>query len=120
MRFTRGNPAHGPVYVLADALDYLARHEAASIQHHVQELTVALLEGLAALQIRSTTPRDPARHGGSVCVASPRAQELVDALHGQGVWAWNGHGRVRFSFHGYNAMADVDRILAAMRACWRP
>ena len=29
MRFTRGNPAHGPVYVLADALDYLARFDIA-------------------------------------------------------------------------------------------
>ena len=120
MRFTRGNPAHGPVYVLANALDYLSRFEPQVLQRHVQGLTVGLLDRFEALQIPSTTPRDPDCHGASVCVASANAQSLVDALHAQGVWAWNGHGRVQFSFHGYNAMADVDKIAAAMRQEWRP
>jgi cysteine desulfurase/selenocysteine lyase len=115
MCFTRGNPAHGPIYVLAEALDYLARFPMVDVQRHVQGLTTALLERLEALQIPSTTPRDPARHGASVCVASPRAQAIVDALQTQGIYAWNGHGRVRFSFHGYNAMADVERITTALR-----
>ena len=118
MRFTRGNPAHGPVYVLADGLDYLARHDVAAIQAHVQTLTTALLERLGELHIPSTTPADPARHGASVCVASPRAADIVDALAARGIYAWNGHGRVRFSFHGYNAMADVDRIAAALKSIW--
>jgi selenocysteine lyase/cysteine desulfurase len=115
LRFTRGNPAHGPVYVLAEALDYLAQFDMLTVQHHVQGLTMALLQRLAALQIPSMTPGDPARHGASVCVASPRAQEIVDALYARGVYAWNGHGRVRFSFHGYNAMTDVERIVEALR-----
>lgn len=114
MRFTRGNPAHGPVYVLADALDYLAQYDPAALQQHVQTLTVALLDRLEKLQIPSTTPRDPARHGASVCIASPRAQAIVDELQQRHVWAWNGHGRVRFSFHGYNTMDDVDRIAGAL------
>lgn len=118
MRFTRGNPAHGPVYVLANALDYLARFDSATVQHHVQGLTVALLERLRALRIPTTTPPDPARHGASVCVSSPRAQAIVDKLYQQGVWAWNGHGRIRFSFHGYNTMTDVDRIAEALRSAW--
>ena len=118
MRFTRGNPAHGPVYVLANALDYLSRFDPAAVQRHVQGLTVALLERLQELQIPTTTPPDPARHGASVCVASPRAQAIADTLYQQGVWAWNGHGRVRFSFHGYNAMTDVDRIAEALRSAW--
>jgi selenocysteine lyase/cysteine desulfurase len=115
LRFTRGNPAHGPVYVLAEALDYLAQFDMRAVQRHVQVLTVALLQRLEALQIPSTTPGDPERHGASVCVASPKAQAIVDALYAKGVYAWNGHGRVRFSFHGYNAMADVDRIVHALR-----
>ena len=72
---------------------------------------------------------DPARHGANVCVATPRAQAIVDALYAEGEYAWNGHGRARFSFHGYNAMSDVDRTvfttrpgparIGKMRATWR-
>jgi len=119
MRFTRGNPAHAPVYVLAGALDYLLSFDMRDVQRHVQSLTVALLQRLHALNIPSTTPPDPARHGASVCVASERAQAITDALHAAGVYAWNGHGRVRFSFHGYNTMQDVERIADALHAQWR-
>jgi len=120
LRFTRGNPAHGPVYVLASALDYLEQFDMRDVQRHVQGLTCDLLVRLRALQIPSTTPDDPARHGASVCVASSRAQQIVDALYERGVYAWNGHGRVRFSFHGYNSTQDVDRIVDALQSVWRP
>ncbi len=116
MCFTRGNPAHGPIYVLNNALSYLSRFDMRDVQRHVQTLTVALLDELAAAQIPVMTPAHPARHGASVCIASPRAQEVVDALHAQGVYAWNGHGRIRISFHGYNSMADVEHTAAALRA----
>jgi cysteine desulfurase / selenocysteine lyase len=89
------------------------------VQRHVQTLTVALMGELAAAQIAVMTPADPTRHGASVCIASPRAQEVVDALYAQGVYAWNGHGRIRVSFHGYNSMADVEHLAAALRATMR-
>jgi selenocysteine lyase/cysteine desulfurase len=117
MRFTRGNPAHCPVYVLNNAMSYLSRFDMIDVQRHVQTLTVALLEVLAASQISSMTPSDPMRHGASVCIASPRASAVVDALYAQGVYAWNGQGRVRISFHGYNSMTDVERTVAALRTC---
>ncbi|MBX9700984.1 MAG: aminotransferase class V-fold PLP-dependent enzyme, partial [Acetobacteraceae bacterium] len=115
MRFARGNPAHAAVYVLDNALDYLGRHDPAAVARHVQGLTTALLTRLEAAGIRSTTPHDPARHGASVCIAHPEAGRLSAALHARGVWAWNGRGRVRFSFHGYNGMADVERIVGALK-----
>ena len=117
MRFTRGNPAHCPIYVLNSALSFLSRFDMHDIQRHVQTLTTALLSELAASQIAVMTPADLARHGASVCIASARAAAVVDALHDRGVYAWNGQGRVRISFHGYNAMQDVDRTAAALRAC---
>jgi cysteine desulfurase / selenocysteine lyase len=117
MRFTRGNPAHCPIYVLNNALSYLSRYDMRDVQRHVQTLTVALLDELAASQIPVMTPADPARHGASVCIASPSAQAIVDALYAQSVYAWNGHGRIRISFHGYNGLDDVNRTLAALLAC---
>lgn len=119
MRFARGNPAHGSLYVLDSALDYLGRFEAEAVRHHVQALTVALLERLERAGIVSTTPADPARHGASVCITSPQAGAITKALFDRGIYAWNGRGRVRFSFHGYNGTADVERIMQALRAEWR-
>ena len=118
MRFTRGNPAHCPIYVLNNALSYLSRFDMRDVQRHVQTLTVALIERLAAAQVPVMTPADPGRHGASVCVASPRAAAIVGALYERGVYAWNGQGRVRVSFHGYNTMADVERVVEALRLCW--
>jgi cysteine desulfurase/selenocysteine lyase len=117
LRFTRGNPAHAPVYVLAAGLDYLATYDMHAVQAHVQALTTSMLDRLRELQIPTLTPADPTRHGASVCVPSPRAQAIVDAMAERGVLAWNGQGRVRFSFHGYNAAPDVDRAIDALRAC---
>jgi cysteine desulfurase/selenocysteine lyase len=118
LRFTRGNPAHASAYVLADALDYLAAWDVRDIQSHVQGMTTAMLERLQALQIPTLTPAEPARHGASVCIPSPRAQAIVDAMAQRGVQAWNGMGRIRFSFHGYNARREVDQAIAALRAVW--
>lgn len=117
MRFTRGNPSHISVYVLNSALSYLSRFDMQDVQAHVQTLTAALLDRLADQAVVSTTPRDPARHGASVCIASPNAKMICDGLFARGVYAWNGHGRVRISFHGYNSMQDVDRIAAALPEC---
>jgi selenocysteine lyase/cysteine desulfurase len=120
IRFTRGNPAHGPVYVLNAALDYLDRHDAALLYRHVTALTASLIERLAEAGIPLTTPADPARHGANVCIDSSQAQAMCNALHEQRIYAWNGHGRLRFSFHGYNSRGDVDRIMAVMPELWRP
>jgi cysteine desulfurase / selenocysteine lyase len=114
MRFTRGNPAHCPIYVLNSALSYLSQHDMGDVQRHVQTLTTALLDELASAQFRITTPADPARHGASVCIASPNAAAIVDALYEQGIYTWNGQGRIRISFHGYNTLADVERTAAAL------
>jgi cysteine desulfurase / selenocysteine lyase len=116
LRFTRGNPAHAPIYVLAEALDYLAAFDMRAVQAHVQTLTTSMLERLRSLQIPTLTPADPARHGASVCVPSKQAQTIVDGMAGKGVLVWNGQGRVRFSFHGYNSAEDVDRAIDALRA----
>jgi selenocysteine lyase/cysteine desulfurase len=114
-RFTRGNPCHAGAYVMHEALDCLEGFPCGVIQAHVQALTVALLARLDAAAIASTTPRDPARHGANVCIAHDRAAAIVAAMAEQGVLAWNGRGRIRFSFHGYNDAAELDRIMDALQ-----
>jgi len=116
LRFTRGNPAHLSLYVLASALAYLAAFDAAAVQAHVQALTTDLLARLKKHGIASSTPADPARHGASVCLARPDAHVLQTQLDAHKVLAWNGRGRLRVSFHGYNCRADVERVEAALLA----
>lgn len=118
-RFTRGNPAHLGLYVLDGALDYLAGFGAPAIERHVQALTVEMLARLAAAGIPSTTPPDPRRHGASVCVQSPHAAAIVAGMERRGVFAWNGRGRVRVSFHSYNGGEDMARAADALIAEWR-
>ena len=114
MRFTRGNPAHCPIYVLKSALSYLSEYDMTDVQRHVQILTTSLLDELAASQIKTMTPADPARHGASVCIASDQAAAITDMLYDKGIYTWNGQGRVRISFHGYNSLSDVERLAAAL------
>jgi selenocysteine lyase/cysteine desulfurase len=114
-RFTRGNPSHAGAYVMHGALDFLEAFPRGAIQAHVQALTAALLARLDAAGIPSTTPRDPARHGANVCIAHDRAASIVAKMADRGVLAWNGRGRIRFSFHGYNHAAELDRIMDALR-----
>jgi selenocysteine lyase/cysteine desulfurase len=114
MRFTRGNPAHASIYILSSALDYLADFDPAKIQAHVHGLTTDLLARLAKHGIETSTPADPARHGASICLPAPDAHELHARMDQADVLAWNGHGRLRISFHGYNCSADVDRVESAL------
>lgn len=118
-RFTRGNPAHLGLYVLEGALDYLAVHGAPAIERHVQALTTAMLARLEGAGVPSTTPPDPRRHGASVCVHSAHAAAIVAGMERRGVLAWNGRGRVRVSFHGYNGTEDMIRATDALIAAWR-
>jgi selenocysteine lyase/cysteine desulfurase len=117
--FSCGNPAHLSIYMLQEGLKFLGQWETSEIKEHVQTLTAELLRRLDRLGMPSTTPRAMASHGASVTVECNGASEIVYAMSQAGVYAWNGRGRVRFSFHGYNCMADVDRIMDTFPALWK-
>jgi len=99
--------------VLCSALDYLRGFAMPDVQRHVQGLTTDLHDRLTAQGIQPSTPRDPARHGASICIDTPHNAAIVDAMQEGGLFAWGGRGRVRFSLHGYNGAADIDRVMAA-------
>ena len=114
MCFTRGNSAYLSLYMLEESLAYLARFEPAAIAAHVQALIGGLYPLIEARGFTPTTPRDPARWGANLCIAPPEPARMVAQLGEHGVYAWNGQGRVRFSFHGYNGAEDVARVAAAL------
>jgi selenocysteine lyase/cysteine desulfurase len=114
MRFSRGNPAHASLYVLDGALDFLAGYETHAIQSHVQTLTGDLHDRLSAVGIHPSTPRDPDRHGASICIDGNFEPRVVDDLHRRGVYIWGGRGRLRISFHGFNQRAELDTIVSEL------
>ncbi|KAL4940484.1 hypothetical protein BDV06DRAFT_19609 [Aspergillus oleicola] len=117
--FTRGNPGHLSIYILRESFDFLVRWDTAEIEKHVLDLSGALLDGLEKEGIPSSTPRDRDQRAGNVTVHCDGAAEIVDELRSAGVYAWNGNGRIRFSFHGYNCLRDVERIMDVLPALWR-
>lgn len=117
MRFCRGNPAFVPLYMLGHAVDAAAGWATpAALEAHVHGLAAAFRQGVLEAQLPCLTP---AAHGANVCLPHPASEAMVAALHERGVMAWGGRGRVRFSFHGYNGMDDVQAGLAALRDAWR-
>ena len=117
VRFTRGNPCHAGVHAMQAAMDVLEAVPRGALEGHVTALAAALLDRLDAAGIAASTPRETARHGANVCIPHPRAAAIVQAMAGRGVLAWNGRGRIRFSFHGYNDAAELDRIAATLTDC---
>ncbi|WP_424812339.1 aminotransferase class V-fold PLP-dependent enzyme [Roseococcus sp. YIM B11640] len=113
MRFCRGNPNHAGVYVLGEALDYLAQHP--GIEAHVTGLAGELRRRCLDAQLPVMTPEF---HGASCCLPHPEAAKAVKTLEAKGVLTWNGRGRIRVSFHGYNGEADLDRAFDELRALY--
>ncbi len=117
MRFCRGNPAFVPLYMLGHAVQAAAGWTGApALEAHVHGLAAAFRQGVLEAQLPCLTP---AAHGANVCLPHAASEAMVAALHERGVMAWGGRGRVRFSFHGYNDVSDVEAGLAALREVWR-
>ncbi|CEL07506.1 hypothetical protein ASPCAL10663 [Aspergillus calidoustus] len=117
--FSRGNPSHLSIYLLREGLEFLRRWEVTEIEEHVQVLTTELWRRLDSEGIRSSTPREKSKHGANITVYCKGATEIVNQMSAAGILAWNGYGRVRFSFHGHNCMKDVGRIMEVFPVLWR-
>ncbi|KAL2435303.1 hypothetical protein ABEF95_015298 [Exophiala dermatitidis] len=117
--FSRGNPSHVSIYMLREGIEFLKRWSPETIEQHVQGLTTELMTRLEHEEIPFTTPRARQDHGASVTIDCPGAKEIVGELDQLGIQAWNGRGRVRFSFHGYNCLDDVARIIKEFPRLWK-
>ncbi|MEZ5293745.1 MAG: aminotransferase class V-fold PLP-dependent enzyme [Vicinamibacterales bacterium] len=117
--FEPGNPAWGPLYVLDDALDYLAALGMDAVEAHTLALSGELRARLAAHGLAVVTPEPAAARAGSVAVAASDPERIREALEAAGVLVTGEHGRVRASVHVYNDGADVaagaDALASAVR-----
>jgi len=116
-RFCRGNPAFLPLHMLGVGLDFAHRSDAALLESHVLRLAARLRAGVLEAGLPCLTPGS---HGANICIPHATPDAVVARLHEQGVMAWGGRGRVRFSLHGYNDAADVAAALAALQGSLTP
>lgn len=121
-RFEIGNYNFAAATALAASLGLLEQVTAARIEAHVRELAQRLASGMEALGLPLIGSAAGPERGSIVCVGAlgggghdsvddSRLQALYDHLQSNGVRLSIRRGLLRFSLHGYNEVADVDRVL---------
>jgi selenocysteine lyase/cysteine desulfurase len=108
-RFEAGTPPIPSIYAALPALELLEEIGLANIASHIASLTNAMIEGAARLGIDIKTPPDSV--GPLVVLRSRDAAALVDALSKNDIIASSRHDGLRISFHVYNSLEDVRRVL---------
>jgi selenocysteine lyase/cysteine desulfurase len=86
----------------------------AATEQHVGGLTLQLVEGLDRIGAKMVTPRDPAKRGPMVAVATTDAQAMVAALKEDGILTSARDGNIRLSFHCYNSEEDIESVVAGL------
>jgi selenocysteine lyase/cysteine desulfurase len=115
-RFEQGTPPIPSVYAAIAGVELMAEIGVERTQEHVQGLNDRLIDEVVAMGGQVPTPKDRARRGPLVTVASTDAERLVERLGAEGIVTSSRAGNLRVSPHCYNTDDDIDRLLAALRA----
>jgi selenocysteine lyase/cysteine desulfurase len=115
-RFEQGTPPIPSVYAAIAGVELMAEIGVERTQEHVQGLNDRLIDEVVAMGGQVPTPKDRARRGPLVTIASTDAERLVERLGVEGIVTSSRAGNLRVSPHCYNTDDDIDRLLAALRA----
>jgi selenocysteine lyase/cysteine desulfurase len=111
-RYEGGSPPMPSVYLVRPALELLARVGLDNVAAQVEKLARAFLSGLRDLGIATKTPASSV--GPLVVVRARDAQAAVGKLTGRGVAVSSRKDGIRFGFHVYNTLDDVDVALTVL------
>jgi selenocysteine lyase/cysteine desulfurase len=123
-RFEVGSYNYAGANALEVSLDLIANIGVPAIEHHVLALARAFTAGLLELKLPVMSGK-VAKHFSHVVIAGKPAADaatetLLQDLHAHllqnHVKASIRHGRLRFAFHFYNAMEEVEKVLSLLRA----
>lgn len=115
-RFEAGTPPIPAVYAAIAGVELMLEIGIEATAAHVRDLNDRLIDEVVAMGGVVATPKDPARRGPLVAVASTDAERLVQRLENDGIVTSSRAGNLRVSPHCYNTAEDVERLLAALRA----
>ncbi len=113
-RFEGGSPAMPSIYTARPALSLLVSIGLENVATQIAQLTRAFTQGTRALGIATKTPETSL--GPLVVVRALDAGALVNKLTESGVIVSARLDGVRFSFHVYNNLADVNTALSVLAA----
>jgi selenocysteine lyase/cysteine desulfurase len=113
-KFESGTPPVPSIYAGVAGMDLMHDIGVPDTQSHVSGLTDTLIAELDRIGARMVTPRDPARRGPMIAVAATDANALVAALNAERILTTSRDGNVRLSWHCYNSLEDVERVVAGL------
>jgi selenocysteine lyase/cysteine desulfurase len=111
-RFEGGSPPIPNIYAARPAIQLLASLGMENVAAQIERLTQAFLRGARELKIESKTPSSSV--GPLVVLRSNDAAAVVDKLAVRGIAVSTRRDGVRFSFHVYNTLEDVNTALIAL------
>ena len=114
-RFEGGSPPMPSIYTARQTLKLITEIGLENIASQIAHLTQAFSQGAKALGIASKTSDDNIT-GPLVVLRSTDAGTLATNLAAQGVLVSARRDGVRFSFHVYNNLADVEAALSALKS----
>jgi len=111
-RFEGGSPPIPNIYLARPAIDLLAGIGMDNVAAQIERLTRAFLNGARDLRIESKTPSSSV--GPLVVLRAKDAAAVLAKLTARGIAVSTRRDGVRFSFHVYNTLEDVNVALTAL------
>jgi kynureninase len=114
-RFLHGTPNIPALYAARAGLEIILRVGIAAIRAKSQRQTARLIALAAARGYRSTTPRDPARRGGTIALDVEHGYEVSQGLKARGILCdYRPGAGIRLSPHFYTRDDELDAALDAI------
>jgi selenocysteine lyase/cysteine desulfurase len=111
-RFEAGSPPVPNIYAAMRGIGLLQEIGLENISTHIANLVRVLLTGIQKLGVRAKTPPDSV---GPLCVLQcGDADALVQKLSASGIVCSSRRDGLRLSFHVYNTLGDVRRVLQVL------
>jgi kynureninase len=116
-RFLHGTPNIAALYAARPGLEIINEVGIGAIRAKSERQTARLLALADARGYRCTTPRDPARRGGTVALDVPHGAEVAQGLKARNILCdYRPGAGIRLSPHFYNRDDELDDAVAAVEA----
>jgi selenocysteine lyase/cysteine desulfurase len=113
-KFESGTPPIPNIYAGIAGMDLMHEAGIADTEQHVNRLNDRLIADLDRIWARTVTPRDPAKRGPLIAVATTDERAMVQALAEDGILTNPRDGNIRLSWHCYNSEEDVAAVIAGL------